>query len=156
MLKPMDLTTFSGHLDRLGADLKLWPDAAQQAARTLLGVSSESSELGKQQQEEAARLLDRARQLAQLFDNLPLEPAAAGLRGRILAELPVDSWRALSEWFHAALWRPLAAAAMPLILGFAIGVFQQPPSGEVYAQNLADELSLLPFTDSFEGMPDED
>ncbi len=155
MTKPMDLTDFSDHLDRLGADLRQWPDAAQQAARILLGESSEFSEPGRLEQQAAAELLDRARRFERLFDTLPSAPATAELRGRILGELPIDRWRTLSEWFHAALWRPVAAAAMPLILGFAIGFFQQPPNGQIDEQNLADELSSLAFTDSFEDLPDD-
>jgi hypothetical protein len=156
MMKPMALDSFSDHLDRLGADLDQWPDSARQAAESLLGDTSASV----QSHQAASRLLEQARLLEQRFDALPSRPASPELRRRILTERRTDFWRTVSEWFRAALWRPVAAAAMPLVLGFAIGLFQQPIDiwldAEDDEQVLADELSMMAFTDSFEGLPGED
>ena len=154
MMKPMALDRFSEHLDRLGADLDQWPDSARQAAERLLDDSSAPEQLLQ-----ANQLLEHARQLTDLFEALPATPASPELRRRILTGRRSDFWSAIGDWLRAALWRPLAAAAMPLVLGFAIGLFQQPVSvwldAEGDEQNLADELSLMAFTDRFEGLPDE-
>jgi hypothetical protein len=155
-MKPMGLDSFSDHLDRLGANLDQWPDSAQQAAQSLLRDSS----IPREKRQEASRLLEQAQQLEQMFAGLPTSPASPELRRRILTTGKTDFWRTVSEWFRAALWRPIAAAAMPLVLGFAIGLFQQPIDiwldAEDGEQGLANELSMMAFTDNFEGLPDED
>jgi predicted Abi (CAAX) family protease len=91
-------------------------------------------------------------QLDQALERLPVEPAPAGLRERIMAELPEDSWQRLSNWLTASLWRPALAAAFSLALGFAIGFYQTEPAD----QDLVDELSMLAFSADFEELPYDD
>lgn len=88
-------------------------------------------------------------QLDQALERLPIEPAAAGLSERIMAELPEDPWQRFSNWLTASLWRPALAAAFSLALGFVIGFYQTDPTD----QDLVDDLSMLAFSADFEELP---
>ncbi len=52
------------------------------------------------------------------------QPAApAHLKERIIANLPErDPWQDLFDWLRASAWRGVTAAALPLLLGFAVGL----------------------------------
>jgi hypothetical protein len=131
----MDLTTFNDHLDRLGADLETWPDTLRLEAEGLLRTSSEAEDA-----------LADARTLANLLAALPRVPAPSGLAGQI-SRAAVDPWERLVDWFGVALWRPVVATGLPLVLGFVIGLVQVPaPEEDAY---LAADVGLMAFSVSY-------
>ena len=139
-MKQMDLATFSEYLDRFGSRFEHWPEDTEAAARLLLTDSKQ-----------AAQWLQQSQEGERLLGSLPAEPVPGGPESRILDRLPLDIWQSMADWFSEALWRAVAVAAMPLLLGFGIGLSQQSASEQL----LADELSLLTLSASFEELPDE-
>ena len=87
------------------------------------------------------------------FDELLAEPHAAppALAKRILDDLPAQSrWQRFFDWLTPVdrdgwLWRPAAAALLPLLFGFALGL----GVGEQGEDTLYDDVLLLAFTDSY-------
>lgn len=141
----MDLKSFSEMLDQHGPDPAGWPTGLRSEAHRLIERSPE-----------AEKRLEEARMLKSILADLSPEPAPDFLRSRILVSLPLDRWTRLADWFGSALWRPALAASAALAFGFLIGVLQQSTTQQVTAdQYLADELSLLAFSNSFEELPDE-
>jgi hypothetical protein len=137
----MDLPTFREHLDRYGADLERWPEDQRGAARQLAGSV------------EASRLVDQARALDAMLLAMEAKDPPPGLAGRILASLPQDRLSGLLDWLAAAFWRPALAATASLALGFLIGVLAP---AQLSDQQLADELSLMTFSDPLQELIDED
>ncbi len=90
---------------------------------------------------------------AEWLDDLLAEPHAAppALTSRILEGLPSQSrWQRFFDWLAPAdrqsrLWRPAAAALLPLAFGFALGL----GVGEQGEDSLHDDVLLLAFTDSY-------
>ncbi len=75
------------------------------------------------------------RDLERLRASRPAAPAY--LQERIMANLPErDPWQDLLDWLRASTWRPVAAAALPLLLGFTVGL------------TAGDDLELEPTTES--------
>ena len=140
----MNLDTFNDHLDRYGADLDGWPAAAREAAETFLTTSSR-----------AAAAHAAARDLTRGLQALPERAAPPQLAARIAARVSVerDVWSRLGDWFGYALWRPALAAALPLALGFVLGIANPvpPEADDVY---LLETLGMLPFSGNFEELPD--
>ena len=134
----MNESTFNDLLDHHGADLSRWPPDLMAAAEALL----QRSEVA-QRSHVAARSIERvAGELAAV--NIP-----AGLQARILVRVAEpDVWNRLADWFQAALWRPVAAAALPLLMGFLIGLQSPPPTDTA----LLAELSALPLASTIEDM----
>ncbi len=61
------------------------------------------------------------RDLERLREAQPAAPAY--LKERIVANLPErDPGQELLDWLRASAWRGVTAAALPLLLGFAIGL----------------------------------
>ena len=95
----------------------------------------------------------RADQYSDRLDELLAEPNAAppALARRILDGLPSQSrWQRFFEWLAPAgrdgrLWRPAAAALLPLAFGFALGL----GVGVQGEDSLYDDVLLLAFTDSY-------
>jgi hypothetical protein len=138
--KPMTLDDFEAGLDRHGADLERWPADAAAQGRRLLAASSD-----------ARALMTEARDMAALLgEALPAATlTSAALRSRILAEVTHDGTRSRAfAWLTGGsrILRPvaIAAALIPLFLGYAIGVGYQP--GGV-SEDLASDVSLLAFAD---------
>ena len=136
----MTLEEFESYLDRHGAELERWPAELATPARRALATS-----------QEARKLLDEARAIAQLLDDaLPAGTLTTGaVRSRILAEVSADTARPSSlGWLAGGSWlrRPVAVAALliPLFLGYAIGAGSQ--SGGVN-EDFASDVSLLAFAD---------
>lgn len=132
----MNEHTFNDLLDRHGADLSQWPAEFSTDAQRLLEHSP-----GAQRSLAAAAALERiARELA------AADPPA-GLGSRILARAAQpDVWERMTDWFRAALWRPVAAATLPLLMGFLVGV-QNPTTTDTA---LLSELSALPLSPTLE------
>lgn len=131
---------FSDNVDRWGVDLTQWPDEQAERARALLKDSTE-----------AQRLLASAQRLQTLLLALPEVTAPVELTARIAARPPADAWDAISAWFKGSLWRPVLAGSLPLLVGFALGfTMTVNPNDE-----MADQISLLSLTTSFEDFTDD-
>lgn len=138
--KPMTLEEFELLLDRHGAGLSRWPAHSATAAKHLIADSN------------AARaLLAESSALDELLDDaLPAATLSTGaVRSRILAAVAEDAAApSMFGWlkFGPRLLRPVAVAAaiIPLALGFAMGVDYG--SGGVN-EDLASDVSLLAFAD---------
>lgn len=84
--------------------------------------------------------------LDQAFERLRQQPSAAPpyLAQRVLANLPDNEpldrlWR----WFSASLWRIAAGAALPLLVGIAVGM-----SNARVTENNWVEAEVLVFADA--------
>ena len=90
---------------------------------------------------------------ADWLDRLLTEPHVAPpeLAGRILDDLPPQGrWQRMLDAVlptpgEGGRWRPLAAALVPLALGFALGL----GSGAQTQDPLYDDLLILAFSDSY-------
>jgi hypothetical protein len=138
--KPMTLEELELLLDRYGADLARWPADSAAAAKRLIADSS------------AARAaLAESSALDELLDDaLPAATLSTGaVRSRILETVTEDTATpSLFGWlkFGPRLLRSaaIAAAVIPLALGYAMGVDYG--SGGVN-EDLASDVSLLAFAD---------
>ena len=127
-------------LDRWGSDLHDWPEAAATQAKRLL----ESSPAAK-------RLMQKTVALELALTQLGEHRATPGLDVKILEQLPPkDDLQRIVDWLAGALWRPALAAAIPLALGFALGVTMPEEDSQ-----LADELSLMAFSATYEELEDD-
>jgi hypothetical protein len=137
---PMTLDDFEAHLDRYGADFDRWPaDGASRANRLIATSAAARSMLGESSALET--LLDDALPAATL--------STSAVRSRILAAVADDARKpGLFAWLtHGQrLLRPLAIAAalIPLVLGFAIGIGYEPGA---INDDLVSDVSLLAFAD---------
>ena len=126
---------FENLLDSYGANPAAWPPALRAAALAL--VAGEPV---------AKRLLEEASALDAALDALPAAPVPAGLQARIMANLdaPAPQFRLERglQWLSAALWRPLALGALPLLFGFSLGMGDYQDTSE-----LEDTLALLVFSE---------
>ena len=91
---------------------------------------------------------------AEWLDDLLAEPHAAppALARRIVHALPLQSrWQGILDWLlppgdrQSRLWRPAAAAALPLALGFALGF----GSGTQDEDPLYDDVLVLAFSEHY-------
>ena len=127
-------------LDRWGSDLHHWPSQAATSAKRLLENSPEAIRLMKE-------AVDLETEFLQLRDHV----TTPGLERKILAELPPrDSLQRIADWLTGALWRPALAAAVPLVVGFVLGITVPEEDSQ-----LADELSLLVFSETYEELEDD-
>ena len=127
-------------LDRWGADLDTWPDSAAVTAKRMLESSPRAARLVQ----ETAALETQLRQLRE-------HRATPGLDARILAGLPArDGLQRMVDWLSGALWRPALAAAVPLALGFIIGISTPDEDSQ-----LADELSLMALSGTYVELEDD-
>jgi len=79
-------------------------------------------------------------QLQELLDELlqPQQAAPAYLSQRILANLPTASpAQDIFSWLTSSLWRSAWVAALPLVLGFVMGI-----TVSLNDNSLADELDV--------------
>ena len=137
----LDLEGFVECLDQLGPDLSCWPQMQRVAAEVLLADSAD-----------ARTQLSQAHRLDELLQCLPRVDASPELRERIRASATrPDVWQRVSEWFTGPLWRPALVAMFPLVVGFVVGLNNTQPGDD----DLAQELSLMAFTTSFEEYPYE-
>jgi hypothetical protein len=136
----MTLAEFEAHLDRYGAELDRWPVEPASQAKRLVAESSAARSLFAE-----SRALDTL-----LEDALPAATLSTGaVRSRILAALAEQGAKpGVFAWLTSGsrLLRPvaIAAAIIPLILGYAIGVGYQP--GGV-SEELVSDVSLFAFVD---------
>ena len=74
-----------------------------------------------------------------------------GLERRIMRNLPArDALERLYTWFATGWLRPALTAAMPLVIGFALGF--NPPEADTQFEN---EVLSLAFAETFEEMEDD-
>jgi hypothetical protein len=104
-------------------------------------------ELFARDHEEARRWLAEARALDKALDTVSVEPV--DLTARILDALPRSCFDALMAWLlpdaPAMWWRPAVAAALPLLLGVAIGLGDAGVAQDWTAQERA---LLVPVSDT--------
>ena len=107
------LARFEQALDRYGADVERWPADLRGMAAELLDSSLEARAL----------LADAVRLEAALDVAFAVPPVPIGLQARIKARVENrDLWL---EWLAAFVtrpWRPVGAACVPLMFGFALGL----------------------------------
>jgi hypothetical protein len=135
-----DIERFVELLDRHGSDRARWPEADARFADALLETSVD-----------ARRALARAERLEAWLDDAlrTPEPDVRALRARILAALPLrDPVTRFFAWLARGplLWRPVAMALVPLVLGFTIGISASEPAGN--DAELVMELQLFAFQDA--------
>lgn len=94
---------------------------------------------------------DPDRRLEAWLEGLRRHQAPPGLQARILAAVvrrdPFD--RAL-DWLTSRLWRPVLAAALPVLVGFVIGI-GLPEEPDL---DLAGTIGSLAFVDLYEELDD--
>ncbi|OFE11076.1 hypothetical protein PHACT_14520 [Pseudohongiella acticola] len=138
---------FAELLAAYGADATRWPEAERSAALAFMDNNVNARGM--------------------MRDALPLDqwmraseasvPAFSGLEARILQRaLPVGAsafidrlvgWCLPASGFDVRqLWRPLAAASLPLAIGLMVG-FQVELSPDVYATTVEQELYLISLSD---------
>ena len=140
----MTTEEFADCLDRWGSDLEQWPALQQDSARNLLATSKQAAEMLA----EGRRLDDL---LTNLQENADGHRAPMGLQRSILEQLPPhDPLQNALDWFSAALWRPVLAAACTLLLGFALGVSAPVATDDA----MLDEVSMLAFSTAYEELSD--
>jgi len=134
-MNAMNLEEFEDSLDRWGCDLENWPESIAEPARGLL-----------EQSRTAQALLEHAQDLDALLADLPEHHAAAGLKTRIISDLPADPWQPFRDFLRGSLWRPALVASLPLLAGFAVGLshgYQEPDPTTA-------EMSILALSISYE------
>lgn len=141
----MTLIEFERTLELFGSQPKAWPQDIRLACEALLRSSKD-----------ARQLLNEYSELDTLLSDIK-SPSFSGLEQRILnQELPSQqSWMdSFIRWlvpdgFNLQLWRPAAAACLPLFFGIVVGNFysfgisEQDPALEYWD----DELTLLSLND---------
>lgn len=135
---------FSDNLDHWGTDLNHWPPAAAQRARVLMASSTE-----------ARAQFAAAEKLQALLHALPALAAPVTLKAHIASNAPTDSWDQLSQWLRASLWRPVLAGGLPLVVGFMLGFTLTINPTINPDDEMADQISLISLTTSFEEFDDD-
>lgn len=141
MTQMLDERRFEALLDLHGAEIDYWPIDVRDAAHRLLASSAD-----------ARHLLQDARLLDDALDGLLVDVSPPlGLKTRIVASTPPrDAWL---DWLTVAVWRPVALACLPLMLGFAFGANVADDTADLQDQLLvafADSDTLEAF-----GLPEE-
>jgi hypothetical protein len=138
---------FAQLLASYGAEATRWPDAERAAALAFMDNNAS-----------ARAMVREALQLDQRIQSAwSAAPAFAGLEARLLQRVfpvgPRGVIDRLIAWLLPApgftlhqLWRPLAAASLPLAIGLLVG-FQVELSPEVYATTVEQELYLISLSD---------
>ena len=102
---------FAALADTYGSDLAHWPAELTDSANQLLARSANCRDVIAQ-----ARQLDRA------FETLKAHRAPPGLAGEIAGAVQQTTLAGrLVDWLIESPWRPAAAAAVPVVLGFLVG-----------------------------------
>ncbi len=109
----MNAERFRQLLDSYGSDEKRWPSHLRGSMTDFLDATPE-----------ARQWLQEARELDVLLDGY--QPTTVDLSVRIMAALPRSALDRFLDWLlpsaPAQWWHPVAAGAMPLVLGLAIGL----------------------------------
>jgi len=140
----MELDRFSRIVASYGAREARWPEAERSAARELLEASPEARRLLR----EAARTDDMLDAFVVAAD----PPQLARLRARIRHAPGPSRLDRLLDWLMPGpgssakrIWRPVAAACMPLLLGLGIGFLSGGENGDELT--VLEELQLLAITE---------
>lgn len=107
----MQLKSFIQNLDQFGADLRSWPDP-QTAHEFLAGSASAQTALNQMAEFERA-----------LNEDLLIAPEALKLRveSQVVQRIARGPSTRIITWLRGAIWRPAVSAAMPIMLGVAVG-----------------------------------
>ena len=126
---------FADALDRYGTDMQRWPGDLRAMAEEMLESSPDAGALLAEAVE-----LDAALGAAFAAPSLPV-----GLEARINARAERrDVWL---EWLTAFVmrpWRPVGAACVPLVLGFALGLGAAEDTADLEDSMLAAFLEHAP------------
>lgn len=128
-----DETRFEEALDRWGTNFSDWPTDTADWGRRLV----EESEAARRAHEQALRIEGALGALSPL-------PASADLKQRIVDA--AEGERRYRKAPRRSLWRPALAAAIPLLVGFWLGLNQ----GHDDAATTAEAVGLLAFTTNLE------
>lgn len=145
MKQELTAQRFAQLLASYGADSTRWPDVEKIAALAFAASNAEARDM-----------LESAAQLDQWMQASAL-PAFAGLEARLLQQpLPARTASVierLGAWLLPSpdhvlrqLWRPVAAACLPLTIGLLVG-FQFELMPEVSATTVEEELYLISLSD---------
>ena len=131
----MNAERFRQLLDSYGADESRWPADLRAPMRDFLEATPE-----------ARQWLFEGRELDQLLDSY--RPANVDLSERIMAALPRSRIERCIDWLlpqaPAQWWHPVAAGAMPLVLGLAIGLnVPEPTDGDALEWEVQEQALLM-------------
>lgn len=138
---------FAQLLASYGADPERWPNAERDAALTFLA-----------QDVRARSMVNEAMQLDHWLQSAEAQrPVFAGLETQLLRRaLPpkvLSVTDRLLSWLLPSsdlplrqLWRPVAVACLPLVIGLLVGL-QVELAPEVYATSVEEELYLISLSD---------
>jgi hypothetical protein len=122
-----ETTRFEEALDRWGSNFSNWPRGAADWGRRRLETSAE-----------ARRAHEQAQLLEEALGALPPLAASDDLKRRIATAAGTRR----DGPTPGRLWRPALAAAIPLLVGFWLGLNQ----GQSDATTSAEEIGLIAFT----------
>ncbi len=128
----MTQNEFENLLDKRGSDIVQWTDLEErELVQKLLSESAEAREL-----------LAKTQNLYQLIDRALEAPEPVGLESRILGRIKEQEQRDSSWtiWFLNWILKPVAFAAIPLAIGFALSMVV-----EDSAPVVEDELIYVHF-----------
>ena len=142
----MELKRFTEIILAYGANQAHWPEDERPAAVSLLNTSAE-----------AQVLVSSAAYFDLKLNRYELETVAdQNLKTSILDQIQPTIIESLTDWLlpdftllPLTLWRPTAAAIMPLVLGIAIGFLFTDDSDYELTEN--EELQLLAITEESVG-----
>jgi hypothetical protein len=103
----MDATRFEALAAAYGADLRRWPETERDAARAFADTRADN----------ASRLLDEARALDVLLDEVPAAIPSARLREAVIATAPRERRARARRWFLAPGAGLAAACAIGIVAG---------------------------------------
>ena len=128
----MNFEEFEYHLDVHGVKWQNWPESIRSAAFTLA-----------EKDQRAKNLYEAEMELDSMLASARLR-APVSLQRRILNQT-IRSSQSNTGWLDTVLihvWRPIAVALVPLVLGLGLGFFDQDP-----VDDLEEEFVVLTFTE---------
>lgn len=114
----LNIEEFDALVDEYGGELDGWPAAQRASAEELVAADNE-----------AQKILARARRFHELLDQDATIAASSELRARILASAPGGEMAAVRTdgglrglWPFGPIWRPVTALACAALLGIYVGI----------------------------------
>jgi hypothetical protein len=142
----MNLEKFTQVIEAYGSRPSNWPDPVKKACMSFLNAHAS-----------AQNLLEQHQRLESMLDEITA-PSFPGLQSKVLSQQlpqqPVSALDSVINWLLPTnlglqLWRPVAAACLPLVFGIMVGnYFSFGVNNESVAlESWDDELVLLSFND---------
>lgn len=145
----MNTEDLDDKLDRWGADLDTWPTDDRNAALSLMERS-----LGARVRVQRTRTIETALAEGATAHRAPVDLAMRILNDSRLGPHQVhleDPFSGFVAWLKAAIWRPALLAAVPLAVGFVLGM-----SSGYDEDALAQNLTALTLISAFDEIDYED